>query len=85
MEFLQDDNFSSPSLVPTDILNELRQSYKKIMVLYTTPDNGGKAKKTKWVMHQYHLGTKEDEREGEYVTSKVFYQQQQAKLGDKYD
>ena len=28
---------------------------------------------------------KEDEREGEYVTSKVFYQQQQAKLGDKYD
>jgi len=29
------------------------------------PNNGGKAEETKSVMHQYHLGTKEDEREGE--------------------
>ena len=27
-------------------------------------------------MHQYHLGTEEDEKEAEYVVSKVFYQQQ---------
>lgn len=27
-------------------------------------------------MHQYHLGTEEDEKEGEFVVSKVFYQQQ---------
>lgn len=44
---------------------------------------GGKAEKTNWVMHQYHLGTGEDEQEGEYVVSKIFYQQQQGKLGDK--
>lgn len=47
------------------------------MVLYISPVRGGKAEKTNWVMHQYHLGTGEDEKEGEYVISKVFYQQQQ--------
>ncbi|KAL0461716.1 UNVERIFIED_CONTAM: suppressor of gamma response 1 [Sesamum latifolium] len=26
------------------------------------------------VMHQFHLGTDEDEQEGEYVVSKIFYQ-----------
>ncbi|KAJ0435337.1 putative transcription factor NAM family [Helianthus annuus] len=46
------------------------------MVLYVSQVNGGKAEKTNWVMHQYHLGTGEDEKEGEYVISKVFYQQQ---------
>lgn len=40
------------------------------MVLY-----GGKNVKTNWVMHQYHLGTDEDEKEGDYVVSKIFYQQ----------
>lgn len=55
------------------------------MVLYMTPENGGKSEKTNWVMHQYHLGTEEDEKNGEYVISKVFYQQQQAKLGEKDD
>ncbi|KAK4483178.1 hypothetical protein RD792_010358, partial [Penstemon davidsonii] len=44
--------------------------YKKIMVLYTTP----KPDKCHWVMHQYHLGSNIDEREGEYVVSKIFYQ-----------
>ncbi|KAL3644632.1 hypothetical protein CASFOL_009812 [Castilleja foliolosa] len=50
---------------------------KKIMVLYVSPVRGGKAEKTNWVMHQYHLGTGEDEKEGQFVVSKVFYQQQQ--------
>ncbi|TVU11698.1 hypothetical protein EJB05_45300 [Eragrostis curvula] len=47
---------------------------KKIMVLYISPVKGGKAEKTNWVMHQYHLGTGEDEKDGEYVVSKLFYQ-----------
>lgn len=55
------------------------------MVLYLTPVRGGKAEKTNWVMHQYHIGTGEDEKEGEYVVSKVFYQQQQIKLTDKLE
>nr|ACL54469.1 unknown [Zea mays] len=49
---------------------------KKIMVLYISPLKGGKAEKTNWVIHQYHLGTGEDERDGEYVVSKIFFQQQ---------
>jgi hypothetical protein len=55
---------------------------KKIMVLYMSPAKGGKAEKTNWVMHQYHLGIGEDERDGEYVVSKLFFQQQ-FKPGDK--
>ncbi|NP_001348999.2 uncharacterized protein LOC100280252 [Zea mays] len=55
---------------------------KKIMVLYISPLKGGKAEKTNWVIHQYHLGTGEDERDGEYVVSKLFFQQQ-FKPGDK--
>lgn len=43
---------------------------------------GEKPEKTNWVMHQYHLGTGEDEKDGEYVVSKIFYQQQ-SKPGDK--
>ncbi|VAI72870.1 unnamed protein product [Triticum turgidum subsp. durum] len=49
---------------------------KKIMVLYMSTVKGGKPKKTNWVMHQYHLGTGEDEQNGEYVVSKLFFQQQ---------
>lgn len=44
---------------------------------------GGKPEKTNWVMHQYHLGTSEDEKDGEYVVSKLFYQQQGQKPGEK--
>ncbi|KAL8196370.1 hypothetical protein R6Q57_024665 [Mikania cordata] len=58
------------------VLDRVQQGCKKIMVLYVSPVKGGKAEKTNWVMHQYHLGTGEDEKEGEYVISKVFYQQQ---------
>ena len=53
------------------------------MVLYMSTVRGGKAEKTNWVMHQYHLGTGEDERDREYVVSKIFYQQQQANKGEK--
>ncbi|XP_028768664.1 SUPPRESSOR OF GAMMA RESPONSE 1 [Neltuma alba] len=67
------------------MLDGVQKGCKKIMVLYMTMVRGGKAEKTNWVMHQYHLGTQEDEREGEYVVSKVFYQQQQVKSGDKDD
>lgn len=55
---------------------------KKIMVLYMSTEKGGKPEKTNWVMHQYHLGTGEDEKEGEYVVSKLFFQQQ-FKPGEK--
>jgi len=41
---------------------------------------GGKPEKTNWVMHQYHLGTAEEEQDGEYVISKIFYQQQQQQV-----
>lgn len=67
------------------ILDGIQRGCKKIMVLYISPSKGGKAEKTNWVMHQYHLGTGEDEREGEYVVSKVFYQQQQVKQGEKIE
>eukprot|EP00249_Psilotum_nudum_P014299 c24759_g1_i1 orf=167-1795(+) len=49
---------------------------KKIMVLYLSLGKKSKPEKTNWVMHQYHLGVQEEEREGEFVVSKVFYQTQ---------
>jgi len=61
------------------VLNGAQKGWKKIMVLY----EGGK-EKTNWVMHEYHLGTEKDENDGEYIFSKVFYQQQ-VKLVDKDD
>ncbi|XP_047314181.1 SUPPRESSOR OF GAMMA RESPONSE 1-like [Impatiens glandulifera] len=68
------------------ILDGVQKGCKKIMVLYLTATKGGKAEKTNWVMHQYHLGTEEDEKDGEYVISKVFHQQQQGKPTiDKFD
>lgn len=67
------------------ILDGIQKACKKIMVLYMSMVRGGKAEKTNWVMHQYHLGTEEDEKEGDYVISKIFYQQQQAKQADKVE
>ncbi|KAG8094326.1 hypothetical protein GUJ93_ZPchr0012g20861 [Zizania palustris] len=55
---------------------------KKIMVLYMNTVKGGRPEKTNWVMHQYHLGTGEDEVDGQYVVSKLFFQQQ-FKPGEK--
>ncbi|KAF7827858.1 SUPPRESSOR OF GAMMA RESPONSE 1 [Senna tora] len=66
------------------MLDGVQKGCKKIMVLYMSMAKGGKAEKTNWVMHQYNLGTEEDEKDGEYIISKVFYQQQQqVRLGDK--
>lgn len=67
------------------ILDGVQRGCKKIMVLYASIVRGGKPEKTNWVMHQYHLGTGEDEKDGEYVISKVFYQQQQVKQSDKIE
>lgn len=49
---------------------------KKILVLYTNFGKHRKPEKTNWVMHQYHLGCQEEEKEGELVVSKVFFQTQ---------
>ncbi|KAF8407859.1 hypothetical protein HHK36_006996 [Tetracentron sinense] len=54
------------------------------MVLYMSMVKGGKSEKTNWVMHQYHLGTKEDEKDGEFLISKIFYQKQ-AKQSDRIE
>ncbi|KAG9158922.1 hypothetical protein Leryth_013311 [Lithospermum erythrorhizon] len=56
-------------------VNGVQKGYKKIMVLYSSSKNGRKADKCSWVMHQYHLGASEDEKEGEFVVCKLFYQQ----------
>lgn len=56
--------------------NEGLRGWKKIMVLYMSNGKGEKDEKTNWVMHQYHLGAGEDEKDGEFVVSKVSYQQQ---------
>jgi len=58
------------------IENGICKGFKKIMVLHVRSKSGFKPYKSNWVMHQYHLGTEEDEKEGEYVVSKIFYQQQ---------
>ncbi|CAA7410180.1 unnamed protein product [Spirodela intermedia] len=55
--------------------------YKKILVLYAGSGKQRKPEKTSWVMHQYHLGPGEEERDGELVVSKVFYQTQPRQCG----
>ena len=54
----------------------VHKGFKKIMVLYIRSKKGSKPYKSNWVMHQYHLGSEEDEKDGEYVVSKIFCQQQ---------
>ncbi|XP_073047360.1 SUPPRESSOR OF GAMMA RESPONSE 1-like isoform X2 [Primulina eburnea] len=58
------------------IENVVLKGFKKILVLYGTSEKGSKPGKCDWIMHQYHIGGEEDEKEGEYVVSKIFYQQQ---------
>ncbi|KAK6280505.1 hypothetical protein POUND7_020772 [Theobroma cacao] len=65
------------------IENGVQKGWKKIMVLYKSSKRGCKPEKSNWVMHQYHLGAEEEEHDGEYVVSKIFYQQQ--KQNDKND
>ncbi|XP_073225910.1 NAC domain-containing protein 73 isoform X2 [Cicer arietinum] len=61
--------------------NSKLKGYKKILVLYTNYGKLRKPEKTNWVMHQYHLGSNEEEKEGELVVSKVFYQTQPRQCG----
>ncbi|KAG7555258.1 NAC domain [Arabidopsis suecica] len=56
------------------IVNGVQKGCKKIMVLYKSARKGLKPEKSNWVLHQYHLGTEEGEI-GEYVVSKITYQQ----------
>ncbi|XP_022751873.1 SUPPRESSOR OF GAMMA RESPONSE 1-like [Durio zibethinus] len=65
------------------IESRVQKGWKKIMVLYKSSKRGCRAGKSNWVMHQYHLGTEEEEHDGEYVVSKISYQQQ--KQTDKND
>ncbi|KAF3431789.1 hypothetical protein FNV43_RR26525 [Rhamnella rubrinervis] len=65
------------------ILDGVQRGCKKIMVLYMSVVRGGKPEKTNWVMHQYHLGTEEDEKDGEYVISKIFFQVKQGEKADQ--
>ncbi|XP_038883233.1 NAC domain-containing protein 10-like [Benincasa hispida] len=48
--------------------------FKKILVLYSNYGNQRKPEKTNWIMHQYHLGVTEQEKDGQWVASKVFFQ-----------
>lgn len=60
----------------------VRQGWKKILVLYRAPKKvGGKPESENWVMHQYHLGAREDETDGEFAVCKVFYQSPLRKNG----
>ncbi|KAL6984713.1 hypothetical protein U1Q18_049344 [Sarracenia purpurea var. burkii] len=58
------------------MVNGKQKGCKKILVLYTNFGKNRRPEKTNWVMHQYHLGQHEEEREGELVVSKIFYQTQ---------
>ncbi|RWW88291.1 hypothetical protein BHE74_00002832 [Ensete ventricosum] len=58
------------------MVNGKHKGCKKILVLYTNFGKNRKPEKTNWVMHQYHLGESEEEKEGELVVSKIFYQTQ---------
>ncbi|KAK4787576.1 hypothetical protein SAY86_011409 [Trapa natans] len=57
------------------------KGYKKILVLYTNYGRQKKPEKTNWVMHQYHLGSSQEEKDGIMVVSKVFYQTQPRQCG----
>ncbi|KAL9321171.1 hypothetical protein ACSQ67_013010 [Phaseolus vulgaris] len=58
------------------------KGFKKILVLYTNYGRKKKPEKTNWVMHQYHLGSTEEEKDGELVVSKIFYQTQPRQCGN---
>nr|AFN55263.1 NAC domain protein [Tamarix hispida] len=57
------------------------KGFKKILVLYTNFGRQRKPEKTNWVMHQYHLGEDEEEKDGVIVLSKIFYQTQPRQTG----
>uniref|UniRef100_A0ACD5URN7 Uncharacterized protein n=1 Tax=Avena sativa TaxID=4498 RepID=A0ACD5URN7_AVESA len=49
--------------------NGVLKGWKKILVLHK-----GKKVKTNWTLHQCHLGAEKDEKHGELVVSRVFWQ-----------
>ncbi|KAG0480239.1 hypothetical protein HPP92_011097 [Vanilla planifolia] len=53
-------------------LDGIHHGSKETMALYVIPASGGKPEKTPWLMHQYHVGTNEDEED--LFVSKIFYQ-----------
>ncbi|GMH05474.1 hypothetical protein Nepgr_007314 [Nepenthes gracilis] len=63
------------------LINGVVKGFKKILVLYTNYGRQKKPEKTNWVMHQYHLGDNEEEKDGDLVVSKVFYQTQPRQCG----
>ncbi|RRT80451.1 hypothetical protein B296_00017290 [Ensete ventricosum] len=65
------------------VVNGTQKGCKKILVLYTNFGKHRKPVKTNWIMHQYHLGELEEEKDGELVVSKVFYQTQPRQWSDK--
>uniref|UniRef100_A0A7N0R920 NAC domain-containing protein n=1 Tax=Kalanchoe fedtschenkoi TaxID=63787 RepID=A0A7N0R920_KALFE len=66
---------------PVFVNGEVKGFKKILVVLYTNYGRQRKPEKTNWVMHQYHIGTGEEERDGELVVSKVFYQTQPRQCG----
>ncbi|KAI4375347.1 hypothetical protein MLD38_013229 [Melastoma candidum] len=56
--------------------NGVHKGWEKIMVLYQSSKKGSKPVKLNWIMHQYHLGAVEEEKDGEYVVCKIFYKQE---------
>ncbi|KAK3144471.1 hypothetical protein QOZ80_4AG0313520 [Eleusine coracana subsp. coracana] len=62
--------------------NGAKRGWKKILVLYTgSKKGGGKTDKAGWVMHQYHLGADEAEKDGQLVVCKIFYQSASKQIG----
>ncbi|KAI5425502.1 hypothetical protein KIW84_031344 [Lathyrus oleraceus] len=51
----------------------VHKGYKKILVLYIRSGKESKSYKSDWKMHQYHPGNDEDEKNGEYVFSKLLH------------
>ncbi|XP_040256952.2 NAC domain-containing protein 75-like [Aegilops tauschii subsp. strangulata] len=54
------------------MVNGRQTGNKKVLVLHTNKNFD--QQRTNWVMHQYHLGDLEQEKERELVLCKIFYQ-----------
>ena len=54
------------------MVNGRQRGSKKVLVLHTNKNLD--QQRTNWVMHQYHLGDLEQEKERELVVCKIFYQ-----------
>ncbi|XP_020104630.1 uncharacterized protein LOC109721412 [Ananas comosus] len=66
------------------IMDGSHEGFRKVFVLYISTAKGEKPEKTNWMMHQYHLGTIEED-EGEFVVSKLFYCRRSTKGGKRKD